>query len=978
MPQVQTIPASVPFVDALAAGLLAEAKSGAFALQEVLVLLPTRRACRTLRDAFLRRSGAKALLLPRIQPIGEMDADELLLDGTIEAALPPVINPLRRQLLLARLLEPVAGHLDHALRLADELCRLLDELQTERVPLAAIGQVVPERLAGYWQQTRAILEILAERWPQVLTAEGAIEPAERRHLVLSALAKRWRETPPDQRIVAAGSTGSIPATRTLLQVIACLKQGSVVLPGLDRGIDDASWDCLEPSHPQHGLKQLLAALGYERQAVEPWEAPGVEPGAGARSRLIGELMRPAATIAAWQDLAAPPPDALAGLSLEEHPDLATEALALALRMRAVLEHPSRSAALITPDRHLARRVAAELHRWKVEVDDSAGTPLDQSPPGAFLLLTARLLADGVPVVALLSALKHPFARFGREPAALRREVRELERTCLRGPRLSGGFAGMLSEVNRAIRQARDEGHGRRLAELRSLLDRLADQARAFADLAATAQAPIKALVQTHVRFAEALAADQEGRAASLWAKEAGEAAATVIGELIEAAGEDHRIPPAAYPALLALIMRARPVRPRAPRHPRLSIWGQLEGRLQHADLILLGGLNEGSWPASIDPGPWLNRAMRDELGLPEPERRVGLSAHDFVQAAAAPEVVISRAEKDAAGVPTVPSRWVVRLKTVLEATGASPGGIEAEGCWQRWLHHLDDVGRPRADDPPHPRPPLASRPRALSVSDVGSWMKNPYDLYARRILRLTPLDPLDADPGPLERGTIIHRVLERFVKTHPAELPANALQRLLELGRQAFEDYAHRPQVMALWWPRFEKVAHWVVERERERRGAIALLLVEVKGELQLDAPAGPFLIRARADRIERHPDGRLTIIDYKTGQIPNRTQVVSGEAPQLPLEAVMAELGCFEGLPPMEVAELRFWRLKGDETGGEDGKAKGGTPAELAHAARDGLGALIAHYDRPETSYPARPRPASAGWRGDYDHLARVGEWSS
>jgi ATP-dependent helicase/nuclease subunit B len=425
-------------------------------------------------------------------------------------------------------------------------------------------------------------------------------------------------------------------------------------------------------------------------------------------------------------------------------------------------------------------------------------------------------------------------------------------------------------------------------------------------------------------------------------------------------------------------MRARPVRPRAPRHPRLFIWGQLESRLQHADLVLLGGLNEGSWPMTIDPGPWLNRVMREQLGLPAPERRVGLSAHDFVQAAAAPEVVLSRAEKDAGGGPTVPSRWIVRLKTVIEATGASPGGVQADGCWQAWMGHLDRVGAPRAESPPRPRPPLAARPRALSVSDIGTWMKNPYDLYARRILKLSPLDPLEADPGPLERGTIIHRVLERFVKAHPGELPSDAERRLLDLGRQAFEDYAHRPQVMALWWPRFERVAHWVVEQERERRGAIALLLVEVKGEIQLDALGGPFLIRARADRIERHPDGRVTIIDYKTGQIPNRAQVVSGEAPQLPLEAVMVEKGCFEGLAPTEVAELRFWRLKGDETGGEDGKAKGGAPAELATAARHGLEALIAHYDQPETAYPARPRPAIAGWRGDYDHLARVGEWSS
>src|SRR5919106_1901665 len=449
MPQVQTIPATVPFVDALAAGLLAEAADGAFALQDVLVLLPTRRACRTLRDAFLRRSGARALLLPRIQPIGEMDADELLLDGTIDAALPPVINPLRRQLLLARLLEPAAGHLDHALRLAEELCRLLDELQTERVPLAAIGRVVPEHLAAYWQQTRAILEILASRWPEVLAAEGAIEPAERRHLVLSALAERWSTTPPDQRIVAAGSTGSIPATRTLLQVIARLPRGTVVLPGLDQDMDDPSWDCLEPGHPQHGLKQLLAALGCERRAVTTWRAPGTGPGAEARGRLIAEVMRPAATIAAWQHLAPPPADALAGLCLEEHPDLATEALALALRMRAVLEHPARTAALITPDRYLARRVAAELRRWQIEVDDSAGTPLDQTPPGAFLLLTARLVTGGVEPVTLLATLKHPLARGGMSPAAFRHLVRELELACLRGPRLSGGFPGVLAELRGA-------------------------------------------------------------------------------------------------------------------------------------------------------------------------------------------------------------------------------------------------------------------------------------------------------------------------------------------------------------------------------------------------------------------------------------------------------------------------------------------------------------------------------------------------
>ena len=214
-------------------------------------------------------------------------------------------------------------------------------------------------------------------------------------------------------------------------------------------------------------------------------------------------MRPSATVGAWQNLAPPSPAAIRELVVEEHPDLPAEALALALRMRAALEIPGRTAALVTPDRHLARRVAVELRRWDIEVDDSAGTPLDQTPPGAFLLLTARLVVGGVNPVTLLATLKHPLAAAGLERSELRRLARALETTCLRGPRLAGGFAGIQVELERARRRAGSDADRRQhVANLVTFVRRIEHAARPFAELAGARPVELAALVRAHLAFAE--------------------------------------------------------------------------------------------------------------------------------------------------------------------------------------------------------------------------------------------------------------------------------------------------------------------------------------------------------------------------------------------------------------------------------------------------------------------------------------------
>ena len=684
-------------------------------------------------------------------------------------------------------------------------------------------------------------------------------------------------------------------------------------------------------------------------------------------------MQPGGLESGWGATNGIDPASIQGLTLVDHPDLATEALTITLRLRAALLEEGRRAALITPDRALARRVVIELKRFGIHIDDSAGVPLDQTTSGSFLLLIARLIIDEVRPVALLSVLKHPLMRAGLEPDVVRKRARALDRLCLRGPAILGGFSRIIGELN-SLRQAVIDDHleeQEQFSKLRDWIDSLASAATPFSDLAAEHDVSLGALVEAHLRFTEALATI-EGSAEALWAKEAGEAASALFREILEAADPDDRIAPKAYPAFLGQFMATRPVRSKRPGHPRLFIWGQLEARLQQVDLAILAGLNEGVWPRAEEPGPWLNPSMRSALGLPPLERRVGQAAHDFVQAAAGGEVVLSRAEKDLDGNPTVPSRWLVRLKAFLSGDAERASGVIEDPAWQDWATNLDlPSGATRPADQPKPKPPIAARPRKLPVSDIERWMKNPYSLYAKRILGLKPLEPLEADPSAADRGVIVHKVLERFVKAYPDAMPDDAEKRLRDMGVQAFAKFNQRPQVRAIWWPRFLQVAGWVVARESDAREDLVSILAEVKGELAIDAPAGAFHLTARADRLECRADGRINVVDYKTGLPPNKKAMADGLAPQLPLEGMMLGEGGFVELGKMALGDLQFWQLSGNEDGGQLVPRS----SELVDGILESLSNLIRHYDQPSTGYPASYRPPTAR-REDYDHLARLGEW--
>lgn len=972
MPGVLAVPQGAAFADALAQGVAAECGDDPLALGAVTILLPTRRAVRAVADAFLRRGGGRPMLLPTMRPVGDVEADDPeLLSGEgagfgADADLPPAISEPRRLALLARLVlqrRDIASSADQALALAGELARLLDQAHTERCDFARLATLAPAQYAQHWQKTLSFLQIVTAHWPEVLREEGRIDPALRRDLLLQRLAERWRDRPPAGRVIVAGSTGSVRGTAELMQVVASLPSGAVILPGFDRQGIAADGDAIrdDPAHPQHAMALLLKRLGVSPQDVRDWP-DGVAAPRQARAALLSAAMRPAEATDGWRALAPAPDEALEGVWRVDCPGAREEAAAIALMLRETLETPGRTAALVTPDRALARRVAVELKRWGIEIDDSAGIGLLDTPPGVFLRLVARMMAERVAPVPLLACLKHPLAKGGREREEFLRLARRLDRKFLRGPRPGPGFGGLLKPV-------RDKGED----VLAAWIAALEREARPFAALIDADKAKVQDLVQAHWRLAESLATGPDGVSA-LRLGDAGEALARALDELLPAVADFPAISGAEYPLVFERLLAGRVLRPRRGQHPRLAIWGPLEARLQQAHRVVLGGLNEGTWPAEAVDDPWMSRPMRRDFGLPALERRIGLAAHDFAEGFLAQEVILTRATR-VEGAPTVPSRWLLRLETVLRA-GGKARELPA-GHWLEWQLALDRPARVTPAVRPAPRPPVLARPRKLSVTRIETWMRDPYAIYARYVLRLQALDPLDADPGAAERGQIIHKVLDAFVKQSPGPLPGDALQRLLALGRDEFgKAAALRPGIEAFWWPRFERAAAWFIEQERARRPGLAESLAEVCGELAIDAPGGPFVLTAKADRIDRRRDGGIVVIDYKTGQPPTAREIALGFAAQLPLEAAIGAAGGFRGVHAGPVASLEVWRLTGGVEAGEI-KPVQADPNELAREAMEGLKRLVALYDDPRTPYESMPRAAFAPRFSDYEHLARVQEWA-
>jgi ATP-dependent helicase/nuclease subunit B len=948
---VFTIPSHRSFADALAAGLIARFGRDPLGLARGRILLPNNRAVRAVTDAFVRASGS-GLLMPRMIPVGDPEIDDRI-GGTLDVMdgnpIEPAIDQTERVLRLASIVGAEGSA--EGLRLASDLARTLDALLIEEIAPLRLADAVSEttELAKHWEKSLEKLRLIYENWPQIIASEGVIDLAERRNRLLHALADRWADQPPPGFTVAAGITTGAPAVAALVGRVARLPEGIVVFPGLWLSdlLPREEWESLGPdedgrgeaTHPQFHVKLLLDRIGVGRDEVQRWRWSGRAASPPARSRAVANAMAAPDYSHKWETLR-PAERRLGDIRLAELADPAAEAQAIALALRHALETPGKTAALVTPDRHLAGRVSALLRRWEIQADDSAGKLLSEAAPGTLLLGIASALADDLAPVSLLALLKHPLVGGeGEARVEWLDQVRALD-LALRGPRPPAGLAGLDAVF----------------AEKKAMRAWNAVRGRA---------APLDGLLREPVslsRFAEMIgqaATKLAGDAA--WRGPDGRMAAELIAEL-QASEPASRLTVSSEDAVPALrqLLDERAVRPPYGGHPRIFIWGLLEARLQRADLLVLGGLNEGVWPALPAPDPWLPPKVRATLGMPTLEFRIGLAAHDFASALGAPEVLITRARRDNRS-PTVASRFLLRLNAM---TGGLPRDLVLEGI----SRGLDDPGPPRPADRPAPSPPLDQRPEKISVTSVDRLKADPFAFYASSILRLRAEDPVDADHTARWKGEAVHKVFEKWLvhdECDPDKLRARA-ERLLA-------DEAIHPMLRALWAPRLLEAIDWIAGMERSNQAeGRRPLKAEIKGETALSG----VIVHGRADRIDRLADGGLAIIDYKTGKPPSQKAVDEGFALQLGLLGLIGRAGGFEGVNGDPHA-FEYWSLQ--RYRGNFGRLmrpdKDMQPGEFLVHAGHKFGEVARDYLTGTKPFEAKLNPAYAPY-GDYDQLMRLEEW--
>jgi double-strand break repair protein AddB len=956
-PRVFALPPGVDFPSALVRGLQDRmAGTAPHDMAQVQLFVNTARMQRRIRTLFAQ---SDASFLPKLRLVTDLGRDD------VGADFPDAVNPLVRRLELAQLVRRLIdterdfAARAHTFDLADSLAGLMEEMQVEGVHPDKLGELDVEHHSAHWERSQKFLKLVTK----FFASDAPLNAEARQRVVVNQLIERWAVAPPTHPVIIAGSTGSRGTTRLLMEAVSKLPQGALVLPGFDTDMPQSVWkqlddDLISEDHPQYRFHVLLRALNLNAQEVPLWN--GTPPAAPARNALVSLALRPAPVTDEWlsegpklQNLAA----ATSAVTLIEAPTARHEALAIALRLRKAAEE-GESAALISPDRMLTRQVTAALQRWGIEPDDSAGIPLPQTPSGRILRQTAELMGRTLASDKLLALLKHPLVAHSARGDHLKR-TRDLELELLRG---GPPFPTRDDALSWASKRKSDDDAQAWITWLWDILDALAD----------CTDAPLTELVEQHVLLTERLCAGLSG-VGTLWDKASGEEASKAITELRDAAEEGGEMGCPAYADLMHFVLNRHEVRdPNAP-HPGIMIWGTLEARVQGADMVILAGLNDGIWPELPSPDPWLNRQMRRDAGLLLPDRRIGLSAHDFQQAIAAPEVWLTRARRDAEA-QTVPSRWINRLTNLL--SGLENGGKQALDDMRlrgsEWVELAATLDQPRMQTTPaqrpSPMPPVTARPKKLPVTQIETLIRDPYAVYARYVLRLRPLDALHASADAPLRGLALHEVLEKFIKDTAAHLPDDAAEKLTTMAEEVFAEMVPWPATRAMWQAKLARVAPWFIGTEHDRRQYARPLRQEEKGAVVLDGL--DFTLEGRADRIDEAADGALFVYDYKTGALPTKAQRAHFNK-QLPLLAAIADRDGFKGLSRRKVIAADYIGL------GSDPKQEGD---RFEHGdldkVWDELTALISAYMAPDKGFSSRRAVFEARWEQNYDHLARFGEW--
>ena len=1043
-PKIYTISPMAPFLRILAKNIMEGRliagwpdKSSPYSLSDATIYMPTKRSADLLEIQLKSHAQCESLFLPKIISLGEIDEDGKIfsIDETIEGlflgkGIASEISPLKRRLILTKLIltwskkivaslsesvarsgsafslsiglshDPngfsVASTIDDSLALADSLGYLIDTLVIYKKTWHDVHALLPHDLSDeYWKISKDFLQIAAEAWPAYCHQEGVMDAAQRRDLVISAEAERLLDTPPAAPIIMAGSTGSMPSTAKLICSISKLPLGAIVLPGIDQYLDEESWAGLTdfdnrvvcPGHPQALLSKLIRQIGINRHDIV--ELSSLDHTQRRREKFLSECMRPSVSTHLWstKDQRITPSEiveAISGLSLIEADNEREEAIAISLALRAVLETPGKSAALITPDRSLAKRVGSELLRWGIVTNDSAGTSLHRSSLGSLAHLLVTAIVEHFSPISLLALLNHREIQLGLAEDVLRRGIAAIDICLARIPIVRQDIDGLIhtkkvfhdtdGTVRSPLPSKRLTPEDWRCAKI--ILEKINSIYEPFRDINAIEITSFFSELFVALKLT-VTSSDNVERFKDF----TGSAELADLFETIQTCADlDLTVPIHNYPAFFEQLMASQTIPDRSESHPRVKILGLLEARLLRFDLVILGGLDEKIWPPDARTDPFLNRPWRDELGLPTPERRIGQTAHDLISALGMDEVIMTRALKRG-GSPTIASRFLQRMNAVAGKSNFDEMIIRGKNIL-KLAKQLDEAKIAISYGRPRPVPPNTLLPKRISVTEVETLRRDPYAIYARHVLKLDHLEKIGYQGGNSERGNLYHLLVARFSQKWPASLPDDALNEFMAISKEAINYYKDKITLDAFWWPRFLEAGRWYIDWEKSRRSALlAPVAVERYGALTIALPrGGEITLSGQADRIELLENGSFNIIDYKTGKIPSQMQVQSGFSPQLTLEAAMLKRNAFSGLAGKLTRNLIYVKL-GSKGGGYEypihdiGKSL--ESDELVEQHFNEFIKLVDDHWNGARPFYSRPFPQFTTDYGKYDHLARFREWS-
>lgn len=926
---IYTLNLSENFADKLVEIILSSNKTP-FEIASTHVILPTKRACRTVKEAFVRRCEKQTFLLPRLTALYEIDV--------LEENVPPAISSLERTILLTRLcrVKPNIDTLNKALMVAVSLSELLDEFYQFEARFEDFEKLVPNlEFAQHWNETIQFLDVIRTAWPALLKERGQIDEMDRKIRLINAFTSKMQKNPPSYQIIVAGFDGSIPAVSRLIKTLSKINNCLILLHGFNNELTDEDLNYIAYNHYQYNFKKLIQTLHLYPSQIKKYASTNK-----LKEELIEDAFKPAEQTDEWRGISFSK-EVLSNVYRIDCESVNEEALTIALIMRKTLEFPEKTAALVTSDRTLARRVILEMRRWGIELNDSAGTPLHHTPTGVFLSLIAKAGKELCCGTSLLSLLKHPLAADGISPAHLRLNVKKAEK----------------------IARQRHE----------KLSIELHTDIQSFAHLFEEEKPiPFHLLLEEHLKIAEQLAASSDRSGSErLWDNEAGQEAYSFLTELREYASILENILPSSYPDIFTFLISCVIVRPNYGMHPRLNILGPIEARLSHPDVCILAGLNEGTFPSLPEAGPWLSRQMRQTLGLPALEAKIAIQEMDFAHCFCSPEVYLTRALK-VDGSPTIPSRFLSRIEAVLQAAG-----ILWEIKIPEFAKRIDMPSSFEQIERPKPKPPIEIRPKALSVTNIELLMRNPYSIYAKYILGLYPLDELEEVEEQQIYGCAVHEALEDFLKDSPFSVDTHKLiQKIKENLKKAGMPDAS----IAFYESKIEKIASFLIETQQHRKEVTSKLILENKGQITFPLSDGtPFTLFGKADRIDVLEDNSIEIIDYKTGSLPTFVDVQNGFSPQMPLEAAIVQKNGFENIVSKGPIKLSYWKLTGKKNGGEitllPPPTKNIDINELIQNSFEGMIRILNEFNQETRAYEASPYPEKVKFNC-YEQLSREKEW--